>query len=59
MVRFTQDTYNGSEESLSVMVTLELVGGTVFSPFNVTVTPSERSPVSAKGNNIIMLECFS
>ena len=53
-VRFAQSRFNGSEASQSVIVTLELVGGTSLYPFNVTVTPLEQSPVSAKGNNIIL-----
>ena len=44
--------YTGSEATRFVMVTLELVGGTSSNPFNVTITPSEQSPVSAKGNRI-------
>ena len=36
-----------------MLVTLELVRGTSAYPFNVTVTPSEQSPVSAKGNSIM------
>ena len=35
------------------MITLELVGGVSSYPFNVTVIPSEQSPVSAEGNNVI------
>ena len=48
-VRFAQTQYTGSETTGFVMVTLELVHGTSSNPFNVTVTPSELSPVSAKG----------
>ena len=41
------------------MITLELVGGTSSNPFNVTVTPSEQSPVSAKGNSVMcMIMCW-
>ena len=35
------------------MVDLELVGGTSASAFDVTVTPSEQLPVSARGNNVM------
>ena len=57
-VRFTQRQYTGSEATGFVMVTLELVGGTSSNPFNVTVTPSEQSPVSAKGNSVMcMIMC--
>ena len=52
-VRFTQTQYTGSEATGFVMVTLELVGGTSSNPFSVTVTPSEQSPVSAKGNSVM------
>ena len=41
-----------------MMVTLELVGGTSSHSFNVTVTPSEQSPVSAEGNSVMcMIMC--
>ena len=57
-VRFTETQYTGSEATGFVMVTLELVGGTSSNPFNVTVTPSEHSPVSAEGNSIMcMIMC--
>ena len=52
-VRFTQDQFAGSETTRFVIVNLELNGGTSAYPFNVTVTPSEQSPVSAKGNSIM------
>ena len=38
-----------------VMVNLELIGGTSTSSFNVTVTPSERTPVGAQGNSAYIL----
>ena len=49
-VKFTQTQFTGSEATGFVMVTLELVGGTSITPFNVTVTPSQQSPVSAEGS---------
>ena len=52
-VMFTQGRYNSSEEEGFVPVTLELVGGTSSRSFNVTVTPLEQSPVSAKGKKIM------
>ena len=52
-VRFTQDQFTGSEATRFVVVNLELVGGTSASSFNVTVTPSEQSPVSAQGNSVM------
>ena len=54
-VRFTQDQFSGSEATGFVIVYLELHGGTSAYPFNVTVTPSEQSPVSAEGNNILYI----
>ena len=52
-VRFTQDQFAGSETTGFVIVRLELDGGTSAYPFNVIVTPSEQSPVSAEGNSIM------
>ena len=54
-VRFTQDQFPGSETTRFVIVHLELDGGTSAYPFNVTVTPSEQSPVSAEGNSIMCI----
>ena len=57
-VRFEQRQYTDSEATGFVTVALELVGGTSSNPFNVTVTPSEQSPVSAKGNSVMcMIMC--
>ena len=57
-VSFTQTQYTGSEATGSVIVTLELAGGVSSDPFNVTVTPSEQSPVSAEGNSVMcMIMC--
>ena len=53
MVRFAQPEFTGSESMGSVLVFLELTGGTSASPFSVTVTPSQQSPVSARGNNVM------
>ena len=40
------------------MVKLELTNGVSSNPFNVTVTPSEQSPVSAQGNSVMcMIMC--
>ena len=33
-----------------MLVSLELIGGSVSIPFNVAVIPSEKSPVSAEGD---------
>jgi len=48
-VRFIQDRFFGSEEDGSVVVILELVGGSSSRSFEVTVSPSEQSPVSSSG----------
>ena len=54
-VRFTQDRFFGSETEGSMLLSLELVGDTVSIPFDVSITPSEQSPVSAEGNSVISL----
>ena len=57
-VRFTQRQYTDLEATGFVMITMELVGGASSNPFSVTVTPSEQSPVSAKGNSVMcMIMC--
>ena len=57
-VRFTNNTFTASEAKGFVLVILELTGGTSASSFNVTVTPSEQSPVSAQGNSVMcMIMC--
>ena len=57
-VRFGQKRYTDLESMGFLMITLELVGGTSSNPFNVTVTPSEQLPVSAKGNSVMcMIMC--
>ena len=52
-VIFTQDQFAGSEAAGFVLVSLELDGGTSESPFDVTVTPSQQSPLSAEGNSLL------
>ena len=54
-VRFVSRQYAASEASGFIPVTLELVRGTSAFPFNVTVTPSEQSPLSAEGNSIMCI----
>ena len=56
-VRFTQRQFTGSEATGFVLVSLELTRGSSASPFNVTVTPSEQSPVSAEGNIVCIIMC--
>ena len=50
-VRFINRRFTGSESAGFVLVTLELLRGTSSNAFNVAVTPSERSSVSAKSNS--------
>ena len=57
-MRFTQDQFSGSEAMGFVTVNLELTRGTSASPFDVTVTPSEQSPASAEGNNVISIKIY-
>jgi len=52
-VRFTQNQFTGSETAGFIPVNLELTGGRSASPFTVTVTPSQQSPVSAQGNSVM------
>ena len=58
-VRFTSAMFTGSESKRFMSVTLELVGGISANPFNITITPSEQSPVSAEGNSVMcMIMCW-
>ena len=50
MVEFAQSSFSAEENTPSLDVILQLTGGTSSTPFSVTVTPSEQSPVSAEGN---------
>ena len=57
-MRFMERKYTGSENMGFIIITLELIKGTSASPFNVIVTPSEQSPVSAQGNRVMrMIMC--
>ena len=57
-VRFTSSRFTGSEAAGFILVTLELTRGISAIPFNIIVTPSEQSPVSAKGNSVMcMIMC--
>ena len=51
IVEFNQMVYSGSEASGVIPVTLSLRGGTSSYDINVTVMPSNQSPVSAEGKN--------
>ena len=59
-MRFTQDIFNGSEATGYLLVSLELLGGTVSIPFGVTVIPSEHVPLQlpecAEGNSTVYLQ---
>ena len=55
----SQTIYWIREATGFVLVTLELLGGVSTKPFSVLVTPSELSPVSAKGMVIPYIAKFS
>ena len=57
-VIFTQDQFAGSEAAGFVLVSLELDGGISESPFDVTVTPSQQSPLSAEGSILLYIICL-
>ena len=50
---FEQDQFRGSEDTGFVIINLKLDGGVSSYPFNVTVIPSELSPVSAEGDSVM------
>ena len=54
-VQFSQARFNGSEASGFVVVSLQLIGGSSASPFNVTITPIEQPSVSAEGNIVCII----
>lgn len=58
-MQFSNVQYVGSEASGFLSVELMVSGGTLSSPLNVTVTPSELSPPSAIGQfyNFYMMLC--
>ena len=51
-VQFSKPTFSGTEPTGVVTVTLLLGGGTSASDISVTVTPSDQSPVSARGKTM-------
>ena len=54
-VRFKSNRFTGSESAEMILVTVELIRGTSARAFNVTVTPSKQSPVSAEGNSVMCM----
>ena len=48
-VQFTQNQFTGRENTGLVLISIELVGGYSANAFNMTITLSEQSPVSAEG----------
>jgi len=52
-VQFSQSVYTNDESSGGVPVTLLLIGGTSSSDINVTVIPSDQSPLSAEGKRCV------
>ena len=55
---FRRDRFFGSEVTGSVVVILELVGGSPSRSFGVIVTPSEQSPVSAEGKVVQLADTY-
>ena len=56
-VRFSERQYTVFEATEFVRITLKL--GISVNLFNVTITPSEQSPVSAEGNSVMcMIMCW-
>ena len=53
-MEFTRSNFTGFENRGFVVIFLVL-NGTSANPFSVNVTPSEQSPVSAKGNNVMSI----
>ena len=51
-VRFSSNRYTGREDEEFIVVFLELSQGISAYPFNVTIIPSELSPVSAEGKAV-------
>ena len=49
MVEFSKASYNGSESSGNIPITVLLRGGTFVFNITVTVAPSNLSPPSAEG----------
>ena len=52
-VEFESDEYVGSESSGHVQVVVVISGGSSTTPIEVVVTPSEQSPLSARGEGYI------
>ena len=50
---FERHQFSGSEHTGFIIINLVLDGGTSSYPFNVTVVPSELSPVSAEGDDVM------
>ena len=52
-MEFKTDEYVGSESSGHVQVVVIISGGSSTTPIEVVVTPSEQSPLSARGEGYI------
>ena len=52
-MRFRQSRQRVSEAAGSVTVDLELIRGRSANAFSISVIPTEQSPVSAEGNNVM------
>ena len=53
VVEFGSKRFVGSESSAHVEVVVIISGGSSITPIEVVVTPSEQSPVSARGEGYI------
>ena len=53
LVEFGPGKFVGSESSGHVEVVVMISGGSSITPIEVVVTPSEQSPVSARGEGYI------
>ena len=52
-VEFESRNFRGSESSGHVEIVVVISGGSSTTPIEVVVTPSEQSPVSARGEGYI------
>ena len=53
VVEFGSRNFRGSESSGHVEVVVIISGGSSITPIEVVMTPSEQSPVSARGEGYI------
>ena len=59
-VQFSAAQYVATESSMMMIVGVAITGGSSSSVVMATVQPSQQSPVSATGNNVINRnDCFT